>query len=59
MRRVEAAGTGMDDDGTGLSLSGHGDEKQQGTGNGFHFRPAWPSAVRMATRGFTGRVFCR
>jgi hypothetical protein len=49
----------MDDDGTGLSLSGHGDEKQQGTGNGFHFRPAWPSAVRLATRGFTGRVFCR
>ena len=40
---VEAAGTGMDDDGTLFSLSGHGNEKQQGTGNGFHFSPPWPS----------------
>ncbi|GIT77969.1 MAG: hypothetical protein Ct9H300mP32_3510 [Verrucomicrobiota bacterium] len=40
-------------------LVGHSNEKQQGGGDGFHHGPAWPSAARLATRGFTGCAFCR
>ena len=56
---VDASGAAVNDDGNGLGLGGHGDEQQQGGGDGFHRGPAWPSAARLATRGFTGRAFCR